>query len=60
MPVVPPIPGLWAAGDVTGQAWLAHAASRMAEVVVNNITGRKDHMRYDSMPAVVTPVRKSL
>ena len=41
------IPGLWAAGDVTGQAWLAHAASRMAEVVVNNITGRKDHMRYD-------------
>ena len=47
------IPGLWAAGDVTGQAWLAHAASRMAEVVVNNITGRKDHMRYDSMPAVV-------
>jgi len=32
---------------------LAHAASRMAEVVVNNITGRKDHMRYDSMPAVV-------
>jgi len=47
------IPGLWAAGDVTGQAWLAHAASRMAEVVVNNITGRKDYMRYDSMPAVV-------
>ena len=47
------IPGLWAAGDVTGQAWLAHAASRMAEVVVNNITGRKDHMRYDSMPAVL-------
>ena len=47
------IPGLWAAGDVTGQAWLAHAASRMAEVVVNNITGRKDQMRYDSMPAVV-------
>lgn len=47
------IPGLWAAGDVTGQAWLAHAASRMAEVVVNNITGRKDHMRYDTMPAVV-------
>ena len=34
------IPGLWAAGDVTGQAWLEHAASRLAEVVVNNITGR--------------------
>ena len=47
------IPGLWAAGDVTGQAWLAHAASRMAEVVVNNIKGKKDHMRHDTMPAVV-------
>ena len=47
------IPGLWAAGDVTGQAWLAHAASRMAEVVVHNLTGRSDRMRYDKMPAVV-------
>jgi dihydrolipoamide dehydrogenase len=47
------IPGLWAAGDVTGQAWLAHAASRMAEVVVHNLTGRPDRMRYDKMPAVV-------
>ena len=35
------LPGVWAAGDVTGQAWLAHAASRMAEVVVHNITGQK-------------------
>ena len=47
------IPGLWAAGDVTGQAWLAHAASRMAEVVVHNLTGRSDRMRFDKMPAVV-------
>ena len=47
------LPGVWAAGDVTGQAWLAHAASRMAEVVVHNITGQKDHMRHDTMPAVV-------
>jgi len=47
------LPGVWAAGDVTGRAWLAHAASRMAEVVVNNITGRTDRMRYDAMPAVV-------
>lgn len=47
------VPGLWAAGDVTGQAWLAHSASRMAEVVVNNLTGRKDRMRHDKMPAVV-------
>ena len=47
------IPGLWAAGDVTGQAWLAHAASRMAEVVVHNILGRDDMIRHDKMPAVV-------
>ena len=47
------VPGLWAAGDVTGEAWLAHAASRMAEVVVNNLNGRPDHMRFDKMPAVV-------
>ena len=47
------LPGLWAAGDITGQAWLAHAASRMAEVVVHNITGHKDIMRHDTMPAVV-------
>ena len=49
----PSVPGLWAAGGVTGQAWLAHAASRMAEVVVHNLTGRPDRMRYDKMPAVV-------
>ena len=47
------VPGLWAAGDITGQAWLAHSASRMAEVVVNNLNGRVDHMRFDKMPAVV-------
>jgi len=47
------VPGVWAAGDVTGRAWLAHAASRMAEVVVNNILGREDHVRFDSIPSVV-------
>ncbi len=47
------VPGVWAAGDVTGRAWLAHAASRMAAVVVHNITGRKAHMRYNSIPSVV-------
>ena len=47
------LPGVWAAGDVTGQAWLAHAASRMVEVIVNNLTGKNDRMRYDAMPAVV-------
>ena len=31
----------------------AHTASREAEVVVNNLTGRPDAMRYDAIPAVV-------
>lgn len=47
------VPGVWAAGDVTGKVWLAHAASRMGEVVVHNLTGRKDHMRYDAVPGVI-------
>lgn len=47
------VPGVWAAGDVTGKVWLAHAASRMGEVIVNNITGRQDRMRYDAVPGVI-------
>ena len=31
------IPGIWAAGDVTGRSLLAHSAYRMAEVAVANI-----------------------
>ena len=47
------IPGLWAAGDVTGFSLLAHTASREGEVVVNNILGRDDRMRYDAIPGIV-------
>lgn len=47
------VPGVWAVGDVTGRQWLAHAASRMGEVVVHNITGRTDRMREDAVPGVV-------
>lgn len=47
------VPGVWAAGDVTGRIWLAHAASRMGEVVVNNLVGRRDRMRYHAIPGVV-------
>ncbi len=47
------LPGVWAAGDVTGRGWLAHAASRMGEVVVNNLTGRPDRMRFDAVAGVV-------
>lgn len=47
------IPNVYAAGDVTGFSLLAHTASREGEVVVNNLTGRKDRMRYHAIPAVV-------
>ncbi len=47
------IPNVYAAGDVTGFSMFAHTASREGEVVVNNLTGRKDMMRYDAIPGVV-------
>jgi len=47
------VPGVFAAGDITGFSLLAHTASREGEVVVNNLTGREDHMRYDAIPGVV-------
>lgn len=47
------IPNVFAAGDVTGFSLLAHTAYREGEVVVNNLTGRPDKMRYDAIPGVV-------
>lgn len=47
------IPNVFAAGDVTGFSMLAHTASREGEVVVNNLTGRRDAMRYNAIPGVV-------
>ena len=47
------VPGIWAIGDVTGKQWLAHSASRMGEVVVHNICGRADRMRYNAIPGVI-------
>ncbi len=47
------VPGVYAVGDVTGRQWLAHAASRMGEVVIHNLCGRPDRMRYDAIPGVV-------
>lgn len=47
------IPNVFAAGDVTGFSMLAHTASREGEVVVNNLTGRNDMMRYNAIPGVV-------
>ena len=47
------VPGVYAAGDVTGFSMLAHTASREGEVAVNNILGKQDHMRYDAIPGIV-------
>ncbi|MDR1097111.1 MAG: dihydrolipoyl dehydrogenase [Tannerella sp.] len=47
------IPNVFAAGDVTGFSMLAHTASRESEVVVNNLTGRPDIMRYNAIPGIV-------
>ncbi len=47
------IPNVFAAGDVTGFSLLAHTASREGEVVVNNLMGKKDIMRYNAIPGVV-------
>ncbi len=47
------VPGVYAAGDVTGFSMLAHTASREGEVAVNNILGKADHMRYNAVPGVV-------
>ena len=47
------VPGVYAAGDVTGFSMLAHTASREGEVAVNDILGKVDRMRYDAIPGVV-------
>lgn len=44
------LPGVYAIGDLTGLSMLAHSASRMAQVAVNHILGKKDRMRLDAIP----------
>ena len=44
------IPSIYAIGDVTGTSLLAHSASRMGEVAVNTILGKKDRMRLHAIP----------
>lgn len=47
------LPGVYAVGDVTGKSLLAHSASRMAEIAVDNICGIKSKMRYHAVPWAV-------
>jgi dihydrolipoamide dehydrogenase len=43
----------YAAGDVNGVSMLAHTAYREAEVCVNTMLGKRDTMRYHTIPAVI-------
>lgn len=47
------VPGVYAAGDVTGFSMLAHTASREGEVAVSHILGRPERMSYKAIPGVV-------
>jgi len=44
-------PGVYAIGDVTGKAMLAHVASAQGKVAVRNILGHPTTMAYDVIPA---------
>lgn len=46
-------PNVYAAGDVNGKSMLAHTAYREAEVAINNMTGKKDSMKYNAIPGVI-------
>ncbi len=47
------VPGVYATGDVNGTWMLAHVAYRESEVVINNLLGKRDVMRYDAVPSVI-------
>ena len=45
------VPGIYAIGDVTGKAMLAHVASTQGQVAVENILGHPRAIQYDVIPA---------
>lgn len=47
------VANVYAVGDVNAKVMLAHTAYREAEVAVNTILGKKDHMRYNVIPSVI-------
>ncbi len=47
------VPNVYASGDVNGKSMLAHTAYRESEVAVNHMLGKRDHMRYTAIPAVI-------
>ncbi len=47
------IPGVYAIGDITGRAMLAHVASHEGIVAAMNATGGEAKMHYQAVPAVI-------
>jgi dihydrolipoamide dehydrogenase len=47
------LPRVFAIGDVTGKSQLAHSATRMGEVALNTILGKKDCFRTNAIPWAV-------
>jgi dihydrolipoamide dehydrogenase len=47
------LPGVYAAGDVTGLSLLAHSASRMGEIAVKDMCGHTNRWRSGAIPWVV-------
>ena len=47
----PPVPHLWAVGDVTGTMRLAHTAAAQGAVAIDNILGHPREIDYRSIPA---------
>ncbi|MCI5051581.1 MAG: dihydrolipoyl dehydrogenase [Simkaniaceae bacterium] len=47
------VPGIFAIGDVTGKAMLAHVASHQGIVAAANATGGYAQMHYHAVPAVI-------
>jgi dihydrolipoamide dehydrogenase len=47
------LPNVYAIGDVTGKSQLAHSATRMGEVALNTLLGKKDRFRINAIPWAV-------
>lgn len=47
------LPNVYAIGDVTGLSQLAHSATRMGEVALNTICGKRDRFRQNAIPWAV-------
>lgn len=47
------VPGIYAIGDITAIAMLAHVASHQGIVAAANASGQKQHLHYHAIPAVI-------